>query len=142
MPSRLELVAHGRTTAEVASVIGADVVIFQTLTDLVSSVRQFNPSITEFDCSVFTGQYVTGGVDESYLHRLEYLRANHEKCRTLAGDIEVAEGTGRIPKDIQEVTVSSSGPVNGADDTVGLYNNWKVCLPQFMCDASLIYILE
>ncbi len=39
MPSRAELVAHGRTTDEVAEAIGADLVVFQTLEDLVASVR-------------------------------------------------------------------------------------------------------
>ena len=62
MPNRRELVAYNRTTDEIAEAIGADLVIFQTLPDLVSSVRQFNTSITTFDCSVFTGEYVTGGV--------------------------------------------------------------------------------
>ena len=53
MPSRAELVAHGRTPDEIATAIGADLVIFQTLPDLVAAVRQLNPSIPAFDCSVF-----------------------------------------------------------------------------------------
>ena len=65
MPNRRELVAYNRDTDAIARAIGADLVIFQTLPDLVSSVRQFNPSITTFDCSVFTGEYVTGGVDDA-----------------------------------------------------------------------------
>lgn len=54
MPSPHELVAHNRTEAEVATEIGADLVIFQTLPDLIKSCQQFNPSIGEFECSVFT----------------------------------------------------------------------------------------
>jgi amidophosphoribosyltransferase len=55
MPSRTELVAHGRTMEEVAEALGADLVIFQTLEDLVASVRGLNPSIEKFECSVFFG---------------------------------------------------------------------------------------
>ena len=63
MPSRPELVAYNRDTKQIAEAIGADLVIFQTLPDLVAAVQQFNPDIKSFDCSVFTGEYVTGGVD-------------------------------------------------------------------------------
>ena len=74
MPSRRELVAYGRDTESIASTIGADLVIFQSLPDLIESVRQFNREITTLDCSVFTGDYVTRGVDEEYLVHLESLR--------------------------------------------------------------------
>ncbi|KAH9989091.1 phosphoribosyltransferase-like protein [Russula compacta] len=87
MPSRAELVAHGRTTEEVAEAIGADLVIFQTLPDLVCSVRQLNPSIERFECSVFSGEYVTGGVDGEYLDHLESLRSDNMK--THAGAVPV-----------------------------------------------------
>ena len=79
MPSPNELVAHGRTTPEIAAAIGADLVIFQTLPDLIKSVNQFNPSLKQFDCSVFSGEYVTGGVDEGYLTRLNNLRSENAK---------------------------------------------------------------
>jgi amidophosphoribosyltransferase len=39
MPSPHELVAHGRTEAEIAEAIGADLVIYQTIDDLVQSCR-------------------------------------------------------------------------------------------------------
>ncbi|BGP37878.1 amidophosphoribosyltransferase [Rhodotorula kratochvilovae] len=68
MPSRRELVAHGRTEEEISKYIGADLTIFQTLPDLVKACAQFNPDIQQFDCSVFTGEYVTGGVDEQGDH--------------------------------------------------------------------------
>ena len=84
MPSRFELVAHERTEEQISSYIGADLVIFQTLPDLVASCSQFNPSITEFDCSVFTGKYVTGGVDEAYLAGIETLRSDNNKIKNAA----------------------------------------------------------
>ncbi len=117
MPSRTELVAYGRDTSSIASAIGADLVIFQTLPDLISSVRQFNPHISAFDCSVFTGEYVTGGVDEPYLAALEGQRADNVRGKAKLNGIN---GSKR-----EDVTVMSSGPMNGADDTVGLHNTWQ-----------------
>jgi amidophosphoribosyltransferase len=85
MPSRGELVAHGRTMEEVAEALGADLVIFQTLEDLVASVRGLNPSIEKFECSVFSGEYVTGGVDEAYLDHLESIRSDNLKGKAGTG---------------------------------------------------------
>ena len=131
MPSRFELVAHGRTTEEIAEAIGADLVIFQTLDDLISSVRQFNPSINQFDCSVFTGEYVTGGVDAAYLQQLEQIRADNVKGTTVVGDVGALEGKGGggVRGGNEEVgdatAMASGGPMNGVDDTIGLHNTWK-----------------
>lgn len=128
MPSRVELVAHGRDTESIAKAIGADLVIFQTLPDLISSVRQFNPDIVTFDCSVFTGDYITGGVDESYLGHLEGLRADNVKGKVVEGDIGVLDGKGgggAIAIDKKATVETNGGPTNGADDTVGLHNSWK-----------------
>ncbi|KAF8163568.1 phosphoribosyltransferase-like protein [Crassisporium funariophilum] len=130
MPSRMELVAHGRDTDAIASAIGADLVIFQTLPDLVNSVRQFNPSIGAFDCSVFTGEYVTGGVDESYLQHLESLRADNMRAKSLnlnLGALEGKGGGGTVPNgDSHEAKTGASTPVNSSDDTVGLHNTWNM----------------
>lgn len=131
MPSRAELVAHDRDTQSIAAAIGADLVIFQTLPDLISSVRQFNPKITTFDCSVFNGDYVTGGIDETYLAHIEGLRADNVKGKVMEGDLEVPDGKGgsgtRLngSRHSREVSIGASGPINGADDTVGLHNSWK-----------------
>ncbi|KAE8210073.1 hypothetical protein CF327_g6009 [Tilletia walkeri] len=89
MPSRHELVAHGRSESEVASYIQADLVIYQTLPDLIESVRQFNPSIERFDCSVFDGNYVTGGVDTKYLEQLEGVRSENAKIKANAQRVPV-----------------------------------------------------
>jgi amidophosphoribosyltransferase len=95
MPSPHELVAHDRTTTEIAEHIGADLVIYQTLPDLIESCRKFNPSITSFDCSVFTGEYVTGGVDERYLEHIQKLRNDKAKAKKMGQAIEeqVIEGS-------------------------------------------------
>lgn len=131
MPSRSELVAYGRKEEDVAEAIGADLVIFQTLTDLIESVRHLNPSIAKFDCSVFDGDYVTGGVDEDYFSDLETLRADNVRSKivSMTGDLGPAEGKGGggapSVNGIQSSEgVVSSGAMNG-DDTVGLHNTWK-----------------
>lgn len=119
MPSRKELVGHGRDSEAIATAIGADLVIFQTLPDLVESVRQLNPSIEQFDCSVFTGEYVTGGVDEEYLQHVESLRADNSQVDSLDSK-EKAKQEKEEPKNETPGT-----PVNGSDDTVGLHNSWS-----------------
>jgi amidophosphoribosyltransferase len=127
MPSRKELVAHGRDNGEIAAAIGADVVIFQTLPDLIDSVRQLRPAITDFDCSVFTGQYITGGVDEEYLQHVESLRADNTRLKALNLDLGTVEGKGNggVDGSEPEVKTGASTPVNGSDDTVGLHNSWN-----------------
>ncbi|PKI85665.1 amidophosphoribosyltransferase [Malassezia vespertilionis] len=115
MPSRNELVAHNRTIDEIAQVIQADAVIYQTLEDLIDSIQSLNPALTRFDCSIFDGHYVTGGVDEKYLHHLEELRAENDQVKKTTQAAEVSASAQ------PEAPVSCSGPMNGAED-IGLYN--------------------
>ncbi len=79
MPSRNELVGHGRTELEIQDEIGADWLIYQDLNDLIAASSEGNPDIGSFDCSVFDGNYITGDVDEDYLVKLETDRADHVK---------------------------------------------------------------
>ncbi|KAL9933261.1 hypothetical protein V8E36_007979 [Tilletia maclaganii] len=99
MPSRHELVAHGRSEQEVATYIQADLVIYQTLPDLIDSVRQFNPAIEQFDCSVFDGKYVTGGVDTHYLEQLEGVRSENAKIKANAQRVPVVKTPGEGAQD-------------------------------------------
>ena len=117
MPSRAELVAHNRSIAEVAETIQADAVVYQTLEELIASVRGLNPAITKFDCSVFNGEYVTGDVDEAFLRHLEQVRAGNDKVKKAAQNIAAAA------QPEAETVTSCSGPMNGAED-IGLYNGW------------------
>src|SRR5690606_37464521 len=82
MPSAHELIAHNRTTEEVAELIGADWLVYQDLDDLVDAVREGNPAISAFDCSVFNGEYVTGDINEAYLGRIEQSRNDAAKVIT------------------------------------------------------------
>lgn len=83
MPSAQELIAHGRTETEVCHEIGADWLIYQDLEDLIAASNEGNDRVTEFDCSVFTGEYVTGDVDEAYLQRLD--EARNDSIKTKVG---------------------------------------------------------
>lgn len=74
MPTRGELIATGRTDAQIAALIGADELIYQDLEALEESVRACNPRITGFDASCFTGSYITGDVDAAYLDAVEQSR--------------------------------------------------------------------
>jgi amidophosphoribosyltransferase len=83
MPTRGELIATGRTDAQIAALIGADELIYQDLDALEASVRECNPRIHQFDASCFNGCYITGDVDEAYLDNVE--RARNQKPLNTAG---------------------------------------------------------
>jgi len=143
MPSRKELVAHNRTEDEIARDIGADKVVFQTLEHLIQSCSAFNPEITQFDCSVFNGQYITGGVDEDYLEKLENRRGDmmsKKACQpTAASSSFVSDSTGGnkssvLPNGTHGTAPVSSGPPEStlyvpAADAMGLTNEIQA---QFM----------
>ncbi len=82
MPSAHELIAHDRTTEEVANLIGADWLVYQDLEDLKDAVGGGKVKIEHFDCAVFDGHYVTGDVDEAYLQRIEQARNDLSKTET------------------------------------------------------------
>ncbi len=79
MPAAQELIAHDRTEDEVGELIGADWLVYQDIEDLVAACKELNPSVAGFDCSVFDGHYVTGGIDAAYLARLESQRSDAAK---------------------------------------------------------------
>ncbi len=81
MPSAQELIAHGREVDEVRELIGADWLIYQDMQDLIDSCAEGNPEITEYDCSVFDGHYVTLDVDDDYLARVDALRSDANLSR-------------------------------------------------------------
>jgi amidophosphoribosyltransferase len=79
MPAAEELVAHQRSLMEIQKFLGADKLFFQDLDSLIASVRELNPELHNFECSVFTGDYVTGDVDQAYLERLARKRSDVAK---------------------------------------------------------------
>ena len=80
MPATSELIASNKTHEEVTKEINADWLIYQTLNDLVESVREGNPDIEEFETSIFTGKYFTPLV-ENYLEELEIARKDELKMQ-------------------------------------------------------------
>ncbi len=93
MPTAQELIAYGHTEEEVCRMIGADWLIYQDLEDLVASSVEGSPKIRQFDCSVFTGEYVTGDIDDGYLHRLAAERNDDSKS---ARDGQATGGSGTL----------------------------------------------
>ncbi len=70
MPTREELVAHGRSIEEVRRIIGADALIYQDVQAMKQAIASVNPRVTRFDASCFDGVYVTGDISEGDLARL------------------------------------------------------------------------
>lgn len=80
MPAKEEFIANNRSTEEIAREIGADWLIYQDLDDLIQScVEGSKTEARAFDCSVFTGEYVTGDVDDAYFAHLSELRNDASK---------------------------------------------------------------
>ncbi|WP_029145019.1 amidophosphoribosyltransferase [Microbacterium luticocti] len=70
MPSRHELVAHGRTIPEIAEELGADFMVYQEIEDLKAAILE-GSEIDDLDMSCFDGRYVTGTVSDEYLTWVE-----------------------------------------------------------------------
>ena len=91
MPNSDELIAHGRTDEEVCEEIGADWLLYQDMEDLVDAVRKGSAEIEGFDDSVFTGNYITGDIDQNYLNKLQTARNDAAKKDRRDNDNEVID---------------------------------------------------
>ena len=74
MPSRTELIAHEKTAQQICTEIGADALIYQDVADLISAVKRGNPTIENFETSVFTGDYIAKDVDLELLAKVDASR--------------------------------------------------------------------
>jgi amidophosphoribosyltransferase len=79
MPSPYELIASGRTDAEIAREIGCDELIYQDLDALIEAVRSVNPKVQNFEASCFSGVYITGDITKEYLEGVEASRRDRSK---------------------------------------------------------------
>ena len=79
MPTREELIACGRSEAEIAREIGCDELIYQDLDALRQDVHSVNPKVTNFEDSCFSGVYITGDVTREYLDGVEAKRRDGAK---------------------------------------------------------------
>ncbi len=91
MPAANEFAAYEHTVDEIAEYIGVDWLIYQDIEDLVACASGINPGIDRFDTSVFDADYVTGGVDQTYLARIQSKRNDHAKMAKNADNGEVIE---------------------------------------------------
>src|SRR5690606_20211065 len=90
MPTARELIAHGRTVDEICKEIGADWLVYQDLEDLIAASSEGNRNLTDFECSVFTGEYITGDVSQDYLDRLAAERSDKVRAQRELEDDESA----------------------------------------------------
>jgi amidophosphoribosyltransferase len=74
MPTRGELIAHGRSDEEIRTMIEADGLVYQDIDAMKRSVAELGPHLTSFEASCFDGVYITGDVTPEYLDRLEATR--------------------------------------------------------------------
>lgn len=71
MPSRGELIAHGRTNDEINTLIGSDRLIFQTVEGLNRAILSGQSEVQQLENSCFTGEYVAGNITPEYLSWVE-----------------------------------------------------------------------
>lgn len=62
MPTKEELIAHGRSIEEIRQFIGADALIYQDVDAMKRVVAQLRPGLNGFEASCFDGRYITGDV--------------------------------------------------------------------------------
>jgi amidophosphoribosyltransferase len=74
MPTRKELIAHGRSDDEICEAIGADALVYQGIDAMKADVRGFNAAVTGLEASCFDGHYITGDVTAAWLDQLEEQR--------------------------------------------------------------------
>ena len=74
MPTRRELIAHGRSDEEICEAIGADALVYQGIDAMKADVRGFNAAVTGLEASCFDGHYITGDVTAAWLDQLEEQR--------------------------------------------------------------------
>jgi amidophosphoribosyltransferase len=85
LASSSELIAHHRDSRAIAQIIGADDVIYQTLSDLETACAALSPrdpKTQKFEVGVFCGKYVTP-VDASYFEHLERIRGESRKMKVM-----------------------------------------------------------
>jgi len=70
MPNRDELIAHNRTIREIADKLEIDNLVYQSVESLRKSIIGDSP-IKGLEMSCFTGDYVTGTVNQEYLNWVE-----------------------------------------------------------------------
>lgn len=77
IPTRQELIAHGKTEEEIKEYIGADILLYQDIDDLVEAVtRKGEHGIDRPSMPYLDGWYVTGDIDEARMEEWERERSS------------------------------------------------------------------
>ncbi len=74
MPTKEELIAHGRSLEEIRAYIGADALIYQDVAAMKRVVGALNAQVASFEASCFDGQYITGDVSDADFATIEAQR--------------------------------------------------------------------
>ncbi|MBZ8142222.1 amidophosphoribosyltransferase [Rubrivivax gelatinosus] len=74
MPTKEELIAHGRSIEQIREFIGADALIYQDVDAMKRVVGLLNPKVQGFEASCFDGVYVTGDVSAADFQAIETQR--------------------------------------------------------------------
>ena len=69
MPTKEELIAHGRSIEQIREFIGADALIYQDVDAMKRVVHALNPRLDGFEASCFDGHYIAGGADGADVSR-------------------------------------------------------------------------
>ncbi|OGO93787.1 MAG: amidophosphoribosyltransferase [Coxiella sp. RIFCSPHIGHO2_12_FULL_44_14] len=87
MASAKELIAHDKTTEDIARLIKADGLIYQDLLDVYCAINDAaltkEARIERFEDSIFTGDYMAGHITPEYLSELAALRSDDAKKRII-----------------------------------------------------------
>ena len=117
-----ELVAYNRTDEEIATEIGADSVIYQTLPNLIRACSNMNPLITSFEVGVFNGEYVTG-VDPEYFKYLESLRGETARAKKKEAALQAVNAGIATKDDVGLILANGmNGDVCYSPNDVSLHN--------------------
>ncbi len=79
MQTRGEFVAKGKNEEEIAKILNADAVFYQSLEDLKRAVRMCNPELENFCDACFTGKYPTPEITEELIIEIEEARKSISK---------------------------------------------------------------
>ncbi|KAK3079926.1 hypothetical protein LTS18_003574 [Coniosporium uncinatum] len=120
LASSSELIAHHRSPQDIATMISADAVIFQTLPDLISACASVSVQTTSadrkipqnFEVGVFCGKYVTP-VADGYFEHLERIRGETRKQKVVAKAREAVLQGCASDKDVQLATHDADIDRNG-----------------------------
>jgi amidophosphoribosyltransferase len=75
MPTKGELIAHGRSIEEIRAFIGADALIYQDIGAMKRVVAALNPQLDGFEASCFDGCYITGDISAADFEAIARERA-------------------------------------------------------------------